>query len=101
MEKSSCILITGAKGFLGKNLRLSLAARGYENLLCYDIDNTTAELEAFAAKADFVFHLAGVNRPKDPSEFYDGNSDLTVKLCSLLERTGRKVPMVLTSLVLV
>lgn len=97
MDKKACILITGAGGFVGKNLRLALAARGYENILRYDVNNTPAELAAFADKADFVFHLAGVNRPKDASEFYDGNSDLASRLCQLLAKAGRKTPLLLTS----
>lgn len=97
MEKTSCILVTGAGGFVGKNLCLTLAARGYENLLRFDRENTDEELAAFAAKADFVFHLAGVNRPKDTSEFYDGNSDLTTRLCGLLAAAGKKTPLLLTS----
>ena len=74
------ILVTGAKGFVGKNLVENLKTiRDGKNrtrpaiqigeIYEYDIENTLSELEAFCAKSDFVFNLAGVNRPKDPEEF--------------------------------
>ena len=59
------ILITGAKGFVGKNLIWELRNRGYEDLFAYDIDSTEEELTYYAKECDFVYHLAGVNRPKD------------------------------------
>ncbi|MEG1931677.1 MAG: NAD-dependent epimerase/dehydratase family protein [Pygmaiobacter sp.] len=96
-EKDAPLLVTGAKGFLGKNLVLALRARGYSEILEYDLDRTEAELAEYAGKARFVFHLAGVNRPKDPKEFYDGNSDLTGMLTSLLAAAGLRAPLLLTS----
>ena len=84
LQKEDPILVTGAGGFVGRNLVFALRNRGYDNILRFDRENTDAELAAFCRQARFVFHLAGVNRPRDPGEFYDGNSDLTARLCALL-----------------
>ena len=75
--KNKKILITGATGFIGKNLTATLLQAGYTNLYLYDRMNTVAQLERYCADADFVFHLAGVNRPQDPKEFYEGNTDFS------------------------
>ena len=88
------LLITGAEGFMGRNLRETLRPRGYR-LLLDDVDTPESELRAMAREADFVFHLAGVNRPKDEAEFQTGNADFTQTLLGLLEE-GRK-PSVLMS----
>ena len=61
------VLVTGAKGFVGKNLCLALGRMEGVEVLRYDLGNTRAELEEWAGACDFVFHLAGVNRPKDPT----------------------------------
>ena len=74
------ILITGSAGFVGSNLAANLAAAGYTNLLLFDIASPGGALETYAKEAKFVFHLAGVNRPKDPADFYTGNTDLTARL---------------------
>ncbi|WP_243165912.1 NAD-dependent epimerase/dehydratase family protein [Anaerofilum hominis] len=97
LQKGDPILVTGADGFVGRNLVLALQNRGYTNVLRFDRGNTDAELAAFCAQARFVFHLAGVNRPRDPSEFYDGNSDLTARLCALLAGAGGRCPVLMTS----
>ena len=89
------ILVTGAKGFVGRNLCENLKnirdgknrtrpALNITDIFEYDLDTAPALLDEYCAKADFVFNLAGVNRPRDPGEFYDGNSDLTARLCALL-----------------
>lgn len=65
------VLVTGAKGFVGRNLCLELKNKGYE-VLSYDLNNTKEELDLFLKEAEFIFHLAGVNRPKDASEFKRG-----------------------------
>ena len=67
IEKTTPVLVTGAGGFVGKNLCAELAARGFAEILRYDIDTPREKLAEYAAKAGFVFHLAGVNRPQDPS----------------------------------
>lgn len=93
----SPILITGSSGFVGKNLVENLKALGYTNLLLFDKETPKSNLATFAKQAQFVFHLAGVNRPKDSSEFYEGNTDLTSYLLSLLEENENKAPVLLTS----
>ena len=70
------ILVTGPLGFVGRNLTAELCNRGYTELCLYDIDTDPALLDAFTKDCDFVFHLAGVNRPQDESEFDSGNRDL-------------------------
>ena len=89
------VLVTGAKGFVGRNLCLALERLEGVEVLRYDLGNTRAELEEWAGSCDFVFHLAGVNRPKDPAEFAKGNTGFTEELLALLER--RSVPVLLSS----
>lgn len=102
------ILITGAKGFVGKNLveNLKNIRDGKDRvhklpsdleILEYDIDNTEIELEEFCKKADFVFNLAGVNRPKDNSEFMKGNFGFGEKLLNLLKKYKNNCPVMLSS----
>ena len=102
------ILITGANGFVGKNLVVSLEAirdgkdRTHPGLEIGQIfrctrQTTETELREYCAKADFVFHLAGVNRPKDPAEFMQGNRDFTDKLLSALECSGNHCPVMISS----
>ncbi len=91
------ILITGAKGFMGRNLSHTLSALRPEDALdLIDAASTGEELVQAAQRADFVFHLAGVNRPKDPAEFMKGNGDLTQQLMHLLEE-AKKPPVWLSS----
>jgi len=91
------ILVTGANGFIGKNLRIFLAEQGFTDVTCFDQDHSYIDLADMVAKTEFVFHLAGVNRPKDEIEFCQGNTDLTQRLVFLLSETGRQIPLVLTS----
>ncbi|WP_454722546.1 MULTISPECIES: UDP-2-acetamido-2,6-beta-L-arabino-hexul-4-ose reductase [Cupriavidus] len=95
------VLITGANGFVGKNLRLHLAERREVSIECFVRGGDPARLKALLGEVDFVFHLAGVNRPEDPAEFIAGNVDLTVALCQALraevESTGRRVPVIYAS----
>ena len=102
------ILVTGAKGFAGRNIT--------ENLKCirdgknrtrpglaigeiyeYDLDSTPEELEAYCAKADWICHLAGVNRPKDPAEFRKGNFGFTSVLLETLKKHGSRAPVMISS----
>ena len=97
MEKSTPILITGAGGFIGKNLVVNLRAAGFTELMLFEKDDTPETLAQYAARAGFVFHLAGINRPKDPSEFYAGNSGLTDVLLDLLAKAEKPAPVLVTS----
>ena len=102
------ILITGAGGFIGKNLVCALENirdgkdRTHPELSVGEIfrctrQTTEAELKAFCAKADFVFHLAGVNRPKEQAEFMAGNRDFTGSLLKRLEEAENPCPVMLSS----
>ncbi len=104
------VLVTGANGFVGRNLCEALRniaegkdRRGkYQSLLPltvyeYDRNGTQEELSFYCSAADFVFNLAGVNRPKDPSEFMKGNMEFGETLLSLLEHHGNKCPVMLSS----
>ncbi len=97
MNPEKHILITGAKGFIGKNLTVELKNRGYNNLMLYDIDSTQEQFVDYCEKAQIVVHLAGVNRPKDTSEFYEGNTGFTEKLLQQLKQCGNSSPIVVTS----
>lgn len=91
------ILITGAEGFVGRNLTAELRNQGDAQLLLYSRKNSMAELEKFTADCDFVFHLAGVNRPEKEEEFMDGNHGLVTVLLALLKKNGNKAPIVVAS----
>ncbi|MFV0414351.1 MAG: NAD-dependent epimerase/dehydratase family protein [Oscillospiraceae bacterium] len=97
IQKNSPLLITGAFGFVGKNLTAQLQAEGYENLLLYDVASPAGTLASYARQAEFVFHFAGVNRPQNPADFYTGNTGLTEELLGLLRAAGNKAPVLLTS----
>lgn len=91
------ILITGSKGFIAKNLIIRLGEMGYDNLVFIDRNSAVEEIHRSMVDVDFVFHLAGVNRPKDENEFKDVNVDLTQSIIEALVASGRKVPLVLSS----
>ncbi len=101
------ILVTGAKGFVGRNLveNLKNIRDGKDKtknfvvneIYEYDIDSTTEELDNFCSKADFVFNLAGVNRPKDNSEFMAGNFGFASTLLEILKKHNNKAPVMISS----
>ena len=91
------ILVTGANGFVGKNLIAELMNRGYKDIFKFNRDNDFMLLDSYTKECDFVFHLAGVNRPKEEHEFMDGNYELTGKLLGLLKKHDNKSPILLTS----
>jgi len=91
------IIVTGADGFIGKNLRVRLREAGHTDVVGITRATSAAGLAEALAGADFVFHLAGVNRPKDPGEFVTGNTGFTQALCDALAASGRRVPVACTS----
>ena len=90
------ILVTGAKGFVGRNLCLALAQMPDIEVLKYDLGDE-AKLEEFLAECDFVMHLAGVNRPKDPEEFKTGNAVFTEDILDKLAARSNSPPVLLSS----
>ena len=102
------VLVTGAKGFVGKNLVAQLnnikdgKARCYGDLKIdavyeYDIDSTIEELDAFCKDCDFVFNLAGVNRPQNQEEFMQGNFGFASNLLDTLKKYDNKCPVMISS----
>jgi UDP-2-acetamido-2,6-beta-L-arabino-hexul-4-ose reductase len=91
------ILITGANGFIGKNLIADLKRYEEHKLFKYDINNTLEELTEFIKQSDFIIHLAGVNRPKDDSEFNTGNKGLTEKIINVMKDNNINIPLLITS----
>lgn len=91
------ILVTGAKGFIGKNLIAELKNHGYSDIFEYDIDTDNKFLEKFTQECDFVYHLAGVNRPKDEEEFMKGNFGFTSVLLELLKKHKNTCPVMISS----
>ncbi|KAA0690846.1 NAD-dependent epimerase/dehydratase family protein [Halopseudomonas laoshanensis] len=91
------VLITGANGFIGKNLQMRLRERDGFEVVMFTREHSAAELPSLLMEVDWVFHLAGVNRPQDPAEFVSGNVGLTQFLCEALKEAGRSIPVVYTS----
>ena len=102
------VLVTGARGFVGKNLCAQLGniktgkAKYYSNLVIdevyeYDIDSTPEQLDAWCKNCDFVFNLAGVNRPQDPKEFMEGNFGFATILLNTLKKHKNNCPVMISS----
>jgi UDP-2-acetamido-2,6-beta-L-arabino-hexul-4-ose reductase len=91
------ILVTGAKGFVGKNLGVALRRQVNAVLNEYDLGNSPEELRQALVTADVIFHLAGVNRPEDVTEYQTGNAGFTVELCSALRSLQRAPKIVFAS----
>jgi UDP-2-acetamido-2,6-beta-L-arabino-hexul-4-ose reductase len=91
------VLITGASGFVGRNLCAHLAEQAGIEILRFTRSDDLDVLAGLVAQADFIFHLAGINRPQDPAEFQRGNVDLTRLLCDAVAATGRLIPVLYTS----
>lgn len=91
------ILVTGAKGFIGKNLIAELRNRKYDDIFEYDRDTDPSLLDEYCKEANFVFHLAGVNRPKEQSEFMEGNFGFTSALLDSLKKHNNTCPVMISS----
>lgn len=91
------ILVTGGDGFIGRNLRLHLGERGYADVVSLEQGAPEAALLDAVAHADFVFHLAGVNRPTSVADFDVVNRGFTATLCEALVANGRRIPLAFTS----
>lgn len=95
------VVITGANGFIGENLQLCLSKRKDIEVAIFNRQNEVHEIGSIIEEADFIYHLAGVNRPQNQKEFEENNIDLTRSLmdsvCKLAEKTGKKIPIVFSS----
>ena len=91
------VLVTGANGFIGKNLLLHFQEKGGIDVVPFTREHSIDDLPALLEGVDWVFHLAGINRPQNSEEFVIGNSGLTEQLCAAVKACGREVPVVYTS----
>lgn len=95
--KKTVALVTGANGFIGRNLLAVLNRQEHIEVVSISRSSTPDELAAGLKSADVVFHLAGVNRPETEAEFAEGNADFTAEICNQLLANGRAVPIIYTS----
>ena len=91
------ILVTGGRGFLGRNLTTHLLENKDCELTSIDRKDSTAKLHEALLKADIIFHLAGVNRPHNPADFVTGNTELTEQMCQFLHESGCSTKIVFSS----
>lgn len=91
------VVITGVNGFIGRNLRVRLGEVGHADVRGIGRTTTSAELNEALSGAEFVFHLAGINRPSDPAEFQTGNGGFTEVLCAAHAAAGCRAPIAFTS----
>ena len=91
------VLVTGSKGFIGKNLLCHLSEKNNIDVIEFNKEDSFDKVKKELKSIDFIFHLAGVNRPKDISEFYEGNTDLTSKLIKEIEKQKLDIPILITS----
>lgn len=90
------VLVTGAKGFIGKHVSILLKRNNHE-VFEYDIDSTDEELRDYIFNSDFIIHLAGINRPLTTEEFYNGNTNFTKKLADLVKKIKPSSPIIMSS----
>ena len=90
------ILVTGSNGFIGKHMCLLLNRHGF-NVLPFDLDKTEEDLTNYISQADFIIHLAGINRPLTTEEFYNGNTNFTKKVVDLIKESGKNIPIIMSS----
>lgn len=91
------ILVTGANGFIGRNLCVHLKEAGFESIEVITRDDNDESTEHKIKNADFIYHLAGINRPENQEDFKTGNTDLTQKIVDTLINNGSSTPVLLTS----
>lgn len=91
------VLVTGSSGFIGRNLLAELGLNNDITVQTFDRKNTIDELDQKVAECDFVFHVAGVNRPDNDDEFTSGNVTLTKKVLLAIEKTKKVIPIIITS----
>ncbi|EIF6296511.1 TPA: NAD-dependent epimerase/dehydratase family protein [Clostridium perfringens] len=91
------VLITGAKGFIGKNLVSILEREDKYEIICIDRENSKEELEKGVLNSDFIVHLAGINRPKNEEEFFKGNTGLTEDIIEILKENNKNTSILITS----
>jgi UDP-2-acetamido-2,6-beta-L-arabino-hexul-4-ose reductase len=91
------VLVTGSKGFIGRNLCAALRRREDVELYEYDVNSKPEDLHSALGKIDCIIHLAGVNRPQKPDEFETGNVGLTEEICGILRKLERVAKIVLSS----
>lgn len=91
------ILVTGAKGFIGRNLLVELRNQQYTNIFEHDKDTEPSKLDDYCREAGFVIHLAGVNRPEEPAEFMEGNFGFTATLLGALKKHKNSCPVLISS----
>jgi UDP-2-acetamido-2,6-beta-L-arabino-hexul-4-ose reductase len=91
------VLVTGANGFIGKNLCVRLSELPDVEIFKFAHTDSITELPNLLKQVDFVFHLAGVNRPKDPVEFQQGNAEFTAELCHAVKASDRAINLLYTS----
>ncbi|MDK0697902.1 NAD-dependent epimerase/dehydratase family protein [Clostridium perfringens] len=91
------VLITGAKGFIGKNLVSTLEREDKYEIICIDRENSKEELEKGVLNSDFIVHLAGINRPKNEEEFFEGNTGLTEEIIEILKKNNKNTSILITS----
>lgn len=97
IEISMNILVTGAKGFIGKNIVSQLKTQNFSNIYECDVHTDNSLLELYCKECDIVFHLAGINRPNDDSEFMKGNFGYTSLILDMLKNNNNKCPIIFTS----
>src|SRR5512137_198657 len=95
-DKKLTVLITGAGGFIGKNLAVFLRQRSY-TVIPFELGDAPSQLEAHVKVADCIVHLAGINRPKDTNEFREGNVDFTEQMLKALYSQKRSTPVIFSS----
>lgn len=91
------VLVTGAKGFIGRNLVTTLKQDTNVEVIEVDIEQSVEELKQATLESEFIFHLAGVNRPKNDQEFFEGNTGLTETIIETLKQHQKKTPILITS----